>query len=107
LSPIGAVATSLVTSQAVFVPSGAIQAFLVLVQDIAFQTTFVISSLYVCRFCTLLAHLNLASPERQLRIIQSLSVIVAVVALVKAIDPIDCCGIIELVKSQRKSARGG
>ena len=100
-------ATALVTSQAVFVPSGAIQAFLVLVQDTGFQTAFVISSLYVYRFCTLLAPVNRASPLFTFTILHSLSITVAGVALVKAIDPIDCCGIIELVKSQRKSALGG
>ena len=50
-----AVAALLVTSQAVIVPSGAIQAFLVLVQDAEVQAAFVISSLYVCRFLTRLA----------------------------------------------------
>jgi hypothetical protein len=62
LNSIRTVAILLVTSQAVIVPSGAIQAFLALVQAAAFQAAFVISSLYVWRFSTRLAPWNLASP---------------------------------------------
>lgn len=101
------VATALVTSQAVLVPSGAIPASFVIVQDVAFHTALVISSLYKCRFSTRLAHSNRASPLFTYRSTHSLSVTVAVVARVNDIGHIDRGAITLVVRGAKKLEPSG